>query len=92
MNCNTLVLIPLILSCCMHAEISQPPHIKPIVGATTTALGTYWLYDAIKTAVDLYGEPQQNREKGTILNVIIAAGLVAAGSYLLKQVVCDEKK
>jgi hypothetical protein len=76
----------------MQAGIQQPPHVKPVVGATTTVLGTYWLYDAIKTAVDLYGEPQQNREKGTILNVVIAAGLIAIGSYMLKQLVSDEKK
>jgi hypothetical protein len=67
------------------------PKAKTAIAATTISIGTYLLYDTIQTTIDLQGLPQQNSEKGLVLNAVIAAGLIAAGSYLLKQVL-DENK
>ena len=67
------------------------PKAKPVIAATSISVGTYLLYDTIQTTIELQGLPQQNSEKGLVLNGVIAAGLISVGSYLLKQVL-DENK
>jgi hypothetical protein len=67
------------------------PKAKPVIAATSITVGTYLLCNTMQTAIDLHGLPQQNSEKGLILNAVIAAGLISIGSYLLKQVL-DENK
>lgn len=66
--------------------------IKPAIATTSMGMGTYLLYDALKTAVDMQGTSQQNSEKGIAINAVIGAGLFWCGYYLFQQIREENKK
>jgi hypothetical protein len=82
-------LLILMTSCYTYAEKKQIAELyhkaKSAVATTSLCLGTYLLYDMIKTAIDLQKIEQQNSEKVIALNSAIAAGCIALGAYLTQQ-------
>ena len=56
-------------------------HVKPAIAATSMGAGTYLIYDAIKTTVDMQSVSQRNTQKAITLNALLGASLVAAGIW-----------
>jgi hypothetical protein len=90
-------LIILIPSYCAHAQEDKPLNkngtlfalqqrlrqnpVRSTVGITSIGIGSCWLSDTLKTAIDTREQP--NTLKGTCLNATVAVGLISFGSYLL---------
>lgn len=83
-------------NCNISLKKQLASHAKPVIATSSTAIGSYLLYDAIRTACVLQDSPQRNTKAAITLNSIIAATLIMTGSYLFKQLwdnkVEEEKK
>lgn len=99
-------LIILIPSYCAHAQEDKPLNknstlfalqqrlrqnpVRSTIAIVSLSLGSYWLIDTLKTAIDTREQP--NTLKGTCLNAAVAVGLISFGGYLLKPVVWSHNK